>query len=110
MPATGFLRVTAIGDRLFCVRIDAGGLLDWRYDYDALTYTATEPPPGLTDLVAGFLKRFRLVFGCFDLVLRPDGEAVFLECNANGQWAWLEEHTGLPMTATLADLLERGTP
>ncbi|WP_207394061.1 ATP-grasp ribosomal peptide maturase [Actinomadura formosensis] len=108
IPAAGFLRVTAIGDRLLSTRIDCGELLDWRYDYDALTYTAVEPPPGLADLITAFLKRFGLVFGCFDFALRPDGEAVFLECNANGQWAWLEEPTGLPMTAALADLLERG--
>jgi hypothetical protein len=108
VPAVGHLRVTAIGDRVFCVRIDCGDLLDWRYDYDALTYTVTELPPGVADLIAAYLKRFRLRFGCFDFALRPDGEAVFLECNPNGQWAWLEDETGLPMTAALADLLERG--
>lgn len=110
VPARAFLRVTAIGDRVFCVRIEGGEQLDWRYDYDALTYTAVEPPPGLADLVAVDLRRFGLVFGCFDFALRPDGEPVFLECNPNGQWRWLEDETGLPMTAALADLLERGTP
>ncbi|MDA0565262.1 ATP-grasp ribosomal peptide maturase [Streptomonospora sp. S1-112] len=109
VPAVEHLRATAIGDRVFCVRIDCGDLVDWRYDYDALTYTATDPPPGLADLTAAFLKRFRLRFGCFDFALRPDGAAVFLECNPNGQWAWLEDETGLPMAAALADLLERGT-
>jgi ATP-grasp ribosomal peptide maturase len=109
VPAAAFLRVTAIGDRLFCVRIDSGGLLDWRADYDALTYTATDPPPGLADLTAAYLKRFGLVFGCFDFVVRAgDGTPVFLECNPNGQWQWLEAETGLPMTAALADLLEQG--
>ncbi|MFC5750406.1 ATP-grasp ribosomal peptide maturase [Actinomadura rugatobispora] len=108
VQAVGHLRVTAIGDRVFCVRIDSGDLLDWRYDYDALTYTATDPPPGMPDLIAAYLKRFDLVFGCFDFALQPDGTPVFLECNPNGQWAWLENETGLPMTAALADLLERG--
>jgi ATP-grasp ribosomal peptide maturase len=106
VQAVGHLRVTAIGDRPFCVRIDSGDLL--RYDYDALTYTATDTPPGLADLIAAYLERFDLVFGCFDFALRPDGTPVFLECNPNGQWAWLEDETGLPMTAALADLLEKG--
>ncbi|GLZ15803.1 ATP-grasp ribosomal peptide maturase [Actinomadura sp. NBRC 104425] len=109
VAAEAFLRVTAIGDRVFCVRIDSGDQLDWRYDYDALAYTAVDPPPGLADLVAAYLKRFGLVFGCFDFALRPDGGPVFLECNPNGQWRRLEDETGLPMTAALADLLERGT-
>ncbi|MFC6933876.1 ATP-grasp ribosomal peptide maturase [Actinomadura yumaensis] len=108
VPAVGHLRVTAVGDRVFCVRIDSGDLLDWRYDYEVLTYTATDTPPGLADLIAAYLRRFDLVFGCFDFALRPDGTAVFLECNPNGQWAWLEDETHLPMTAALVDLLERG--
>jgi ATP-grasp ribosomal peptide maturase len=104
---TADLRVTVIGDRVFCVRIDSG-LLDWRYDYGALTYTATDPPAGVARLMLTFLERFGLVFGCFDFAVREDGEAVFLECNPNGQWRWLEDHTGLPMTAALVDLLESG--
>ncbi|WP_067485573.1 ATP-grasp ribosomal peptide maturase [Actinomadura hibisca] len=108
VPAAGHLRVTAIDDRVFCVRIDSADLLDWRQDYDALTYTVTDPPPGLTERIAAYLDRFGLMFGCFDFVLRPDGEPVFLEINPNGQWAWLEDETGLPMTSALADLLERG--
>jgi ATP-grasp ribosomal peptide maturase len=107
VPAVGHLRVTAIGDRVFCVRINSPGHLDWRYDYDALTYTAVDPPPGLVDLIAAYLKRFGLVFGAFDFALHPDGTPVFLECNPNGQWAWLEDETDQPMTAALADLLER---
>ncbi|MQY05718.1 ATP-grasp ribosomal peptide maturase [Actinomadura macrotermitis] len=109
VEAIGHLRVTAIGDQVFCTRIDAGDLVDWRYDYDALTCTTTRPPPGLSELVTAYLKRFGLVFGAFDFALDPGGRAVFLECNPNGQWAWLEDETGQPMTAALADLLERGT-
>lgn len=65
------LRVTAIGDRVFCVRIDTDDpdLLDWRYDYDRLTYTAADAPPGLMDGLRAYLKRFGLVFGCFDFAL-----------------------------------------
>lgn len=108
VPAVGHLRATVIGDRVFCVRIGSGDLVDWRYDYDALTYTATDIPPGLADLIATYLKRFGLVFGCFDFALQPDGTPMFMECNSNGQWAWLENGTSRPMTSALADLLERG--
>ncbi len=99
------LRVTVVGDQVFCVRIESG-LLDWRSDYDALTYQAIDPPPGMADRLHAYLSRFGLTFGCFDFAVAPDGVAWFLECNPNGQWAWLEEHTGAPMTAAFADVLE----
>lgn len=113
------LRITVVGDALFCVRIDieqhetswtgsGEQLLDWRYDYDRLTYSVIDPPAEVTDQVAAYLKFFGLAFGCFDFALTRDDEPVFLECNPNGQWAWLEEPTGLPMTDAFADLLQRG--
>jgi hypothetical protein len=39
------------------------------------------------------------------MILTPDGEFVFLELNPNGQWLWLEEELGLPLVASMADLL-----
>jgi ATP-grasp ribosomal peptide maturase len=112
------LRITVVGDELFCVRIDIEQerarrvhpdqlLLDWRYDYDQLRYSVIEPPPGLADQLTAYLKHFRLAFGCFDFALTHDHEPVFLECNPNGQWAWIEQ-TKLPITAALADLLQQG--
>jgi ATP-grasp ribosomal peptide maturase len=104
------LRATVIGERVFCVRIDTAdrGCLDWRYDYDKLAYTVVDLPEGILTSMRTYLKRFGLVFGCFDFALTPGGDAVFLECNANGQWAWLEDETGQPMAAAMADLLAEG--
>jgi len=104
-------RITIVGDDVFCVQINApDGLLDWRYDYDALSYTAIEPPEGLVGQLHAYLKRFNLRFGCFDFGITAEGEPVFFECNPNGQFAWLEPPTGLPITAAVADLLSKGTP
>ncbi|MBB5110113.1 ATP-grasp ribosomal peptide maturase [Streptomyces spectabilis] len=85
---TGDVRVTVIGDRVFCVRIDSG-LLDWRTDYSRLTYSVVEPPPGLTEALLSYLDHFRLVFGAFDFAIDREGQWWFLECNPSGQWAWL---------------------
>lgn len=105
------LRITVVGDRVFCVRITSGEpgephLLDWRCDYDALSYELVAPPHGMADRLRAYLDVFGLAFGCFDFAVAPDGEPWFLECNPNGQWAWLEPPTGAPMTAAFADLLE----
>ncbi|WP_238358336.1 ATP-grasp ribosomal peptide maturase [Kribbella sandramycini] len=105
------LRVTVIGDHVFCVKILTKNpdLLDWRYDYDNLSYSVVEPQAGLVDGMRAYMKRFDLVLGCFDFAVPREGAPVFLECNPNGQWGWLEDETGLPMTSALAELLERGT-
>ncbi|MEU1694328.1 ATP-grasp ribosomal peptide maturase [Streptomyces hirsutus] len=105
---TGDVRVTVIGDRVFCVRIDSD-LLDWRTDYTRLRYSVVQPPPGVSESLRAYLAHFRLVFGAFDFAVDHQGQWWFLECNPSGQWAWLEPETGLPMVAAMADLLERKT-
>jgi hypothetical protein len=39
------------------------------------------------------------------MIVTPEDEYVFLELNPNGQWLWLELELGLPLVATMADLL-----
>ncbi|MBT2478990.1 ATP-grasp ribosomal peptide maturase [Streptomyces sp. ISL-94] len=102
------VRVTVIGDRVFAVRIDSD-LLDWRTDYDRLTYSVVQPPRHITAALFRYLSLFGLVFGAFDFAIDQAGTWWFLECNPSGQWAWLEHETGLPMVAAMADLLERNS-
>ncbi|MFC7386296.1 hypothetical protein [Sphaerisporangium rhizosphaerae] len=97
------LRVTVVGERVFCVQIDSD-LLDWRADYDRLTYRVVDPPSGLGERCMTYLRCCDLRFGAFDFALTEDGP-VFLECNPNGQWGWLEDQTGLPIARAVADLL-----
>jgi ATP-grasp ribosomal peptide maturase len=106
VPKVADVRVTVIGGEVFCVRIDSD-LLDWRTDYSRLTYTSVEAPPGIRPALRRYMDHFGLVFGAFDFAVGEDGRWWFLECNPSGQWHWLETETGLPMTAALADLLER---
>ncbi|MFC9595612.1 ATP-grasp ribosomal peptide maturase [Streptomyces sp. NPDC056944] len=102
-------RVTVIGSRVYCVRIDSD-LLDWRTDYGRLSYSAVGPPQGIREALYAYLKHFSLAFGAFDFAIDRQGIWWFLECNPSGQWAWLELETGLPMVSAMADLLARGIP
>ena len=34
-----------------------------------------------------------------------NNEYVFLECNPNGQWGWIEDELNLPMSEALVDCL-----
>jgi len=99
------VRVTVVDQRIFAVRIDSG-LLDWRADYDALAYTRISSPPEVEQAISRYMKSLGLLFGAFDFALTTAGEWVFLECNPNGQWAWITEQEGAVADA-LADLLQR---
>ncbi|MCX5375914.1 ATP-grasp ribosomal peptide maturase [Streptomyces sp. NBC_00091] len=101
------VRVLIVGREVFAVRIDSG-LLDWRRDYSALTYSVVTLPAQVEKGLIAFLDTFGLASGSFDLAVDRDGSHWFLELNPNGQWGWLEEQTGLPMAAAFADLLAQG--
>ncbi|HSV65482.1 MAG TPA: hypothetical protein VLJ59_06180 [Mycobacteriales bacterium] len=50
----------------------------------------------------------RLTFAAFDFTVDRDGVWWFLEANANGMWAWIQDKTGLPIAAAIADELLAG--
>ncbi|MFH8771873.1 ATP-grasp ribosomal peptide maturase [Streptomyces sp. NPDC017958] len=102
------LRVLVVGERMFAVRIESG-LLDWRKDYSALSYSVVDLTCQVHKQLLAFLDHFGLVSGSFDLAVGRDGEPYFLELNPNGQWGWLQQATGLPMAAAFADLLTEGS-
>lgn len=101
----------AIGKQLFAFAIHAGNTtsyIDFRADYDALTYEQIELQTDVTHGIRRFLDTMGLVYGALDFVVSPDGSYTFLECNSGGQFGWLEARTGAPLTQTLADLLAQG--
>jgi D-alanine-D-alanine ligase-like ATP-grasp enzyme len=51
------------------------------------------------------MRSFGINFASIDMIVTPEGEFVFLDLNPNGQWLWLEEELGLPLVASMADLL-----
>jgi ATP-grasp ribosomal peptide maturase len=101
------LRVLIVGRRVFTVRLDSD-LLDWRQDYSRLRYEVVDLPDRLSRTLLAYLEHYGLASGSFDLAMDRDGEFHWLELNPNGQWAWLEEQTGLEMAAAFAHLLAEG--
>ncbi|MBT2366371.1 ATP-grasp ribosomal peptide maturase [Streptomyces sp. ISL-10] len=101
------LRVLIVGRHTFAVRIDSE-LLDWRKNYDALTYTIEHLPDWVDKALRTYLRYLELVSGSFDLAADRAGNYWWLELNPNGQWGWLETETGLPMSSAFADLLMQG--
>ncbi|MFE4514653.1 ATP-grasp ribosomal peptide maturase [Kitasatospora sp. NPDC056783] len=107
VPKAFDVRVTAVGGRLFGVRIDSPDL-DWRDRQDLMACTPIAVPEPVARSVAGYLDHFRLVFGAFDFAVTGDGRWSFLECNPNGQWAWQPPGITERIAHALADELQRG--
>ncbi|MFB7905823.1 ATP-grasp ribosomal peptide maturase [Kitasatospora sp. NPDC056076] len=113
IPKRHEVRLTVVGTRMFAAEIHAGSdasHVDWRSDYDALTYEVTEVPDRVRKGVLAWLAHFRLNFGAFDFAVTPAGEWVLFECNPSGEWSWIQNRTGLPIAPAIADLLAGGTP
>ncbi len=105
------VRLTVAGDRLFAAAIHTGSgsaPLDWRRDYANLAYTPIDVPDGVADGVPSLMHMLDLRFGALDFAVTATGQWWFLEVNPNGQWGWIEDATGLPITAAIADELSGG--
>ena len=100
-------RITVIGDQLFSVRIDSQSLpitsLDWRRDQRAEIFRSATLDGDTSRKILRLHKALGLVYGTYDLIECPDSSIVFLECNPDGQWMWLERATGI----SIAELLGR---
>ncbi|MGY3676870.1 hypothetical protein [Streptomyces sp. TE33382] len=106
VPAVTDLRVTAVGEELFTVRIAGSPGLDWRRHYDDLSYTLVDTPAHLAKSTRQYLDTFGLVFGAFDLGIDEDGRTWWYECNPNGQFAWFPEPITGRIVSAIADQLQ----
>ncbi|BFO21297.1 hypothetical protein SHKM778_76850 [Streptomyces sp. KM77-8] len=105
------VRAVVVGEQVFSARITGPpGVVDWRSEYRSLIYERITCPNVIHRALSRFLAGFGLNFGAFDFAVTADGAWWFLECNPNGQWAWLEDAAGLPITHAIADLLEKERP
>ncbi|KPC59321.1 ATP-grasp ribosomal peptide maturase [Streptomyces chattanoogensis] len=109
VPKAYEVRLTAVGGRIFAAEIHVdsdAGHIDWRSDYDSHTYKVCEPPPDVAAGVLRMLDRLGLPYGACDFVVTPEGVWRFLEVNPSGQYGFIEQATGLPITAAICDYLE----
>ncbi len=51
------------------------------------------------------LHRLDLAFYAFDFVISTTGDLYFFEVNPNGQWLWIEQITGMPISKAMPELL-----
>ncbi len=102
------LRVVIIGQAVFAVEIhplSEETRLDFRLDYGALRYAVHDLPAEIASALVEMTRHYGLQYAAIDLLYTLKHRYVFLELNPCGQLGWLEEPTGLPLFATLAQLL-----
>lgn len=102
------VRLTAVGGELFAAVIDARSSeypVDFRMNMDRVTMHVTEIPADVQRFVGALMKRLGLVYGAIDFRIDEHGDWYFLEINPAGQWLFVEEATGLPISESIADWL-----
>ncbi|MBO3674783.1 ATP-grasp ribosomal peptide maturase [Streptomyces sp. NEAU-YJ-81] len=103
------VRLTAIGHSLFAAEIHAGSnasRLDFRADYDSLTYRPCQVPEHIARGVNMLTFTFGLQYVALDFLVNPQGHWYLIDVNPNGQWGFIPD-LRTPITRALADLLER---
>jgi len=113
VPKARECRVTVIGQHITAAAITAAsqqGYVDYRTDYDNLSYDLVDPPAQVTSEIKLLMDSFGLVYGALDFVITLDGGWVFLEINPAGQYGFIEHATGAPLSVQLADLLTEAAP
>lgn len=104
-------RVMVIGNRVLDCRIDSqrseATKVDWRhYDFANVAHVQVELPRRVQENLLRFMREVGLQYGAIDLIETPEGEFVFLEVNPSGQWGWVADLAGLPITEAVAEMLE----
>lgn len=103
------LRITMVGTKVFATEIHSQksqkAKIDWRKDTLNLVHKTHQLPSDLEQKLIIYVKRLGLNFGAIDMILTPSGKYVFLEINPNGQWGWIEDLTGFPISESIIDLL-----
>ena len=112
VEAEADLRIAWIGGHECTVRIDSQsglGRVDSRLD-SSVAFSPYQLPQSVSDPLSALMRSLGLVFGVIDIRLGADGQHYFLEVNPQGQFAYMEIKTGMPIFERLADLLVTGDP
>lgn len=66
-------------------------------------------PSDVANQLRTVARRLHMAYAAIDLIRTPRGRFVFLEANANGAWAFAEDHGNLPLVDLFVRLLRNPT-
>jgi hypothetical protein len=103
IPGDEHVRAQCFGDAVHSVTIKSRDL-DWRANLD-VPFVIADLAEDVKARLQEVLRLLGLRMGIVDLKLTPEGEAVWLEVNPQGQFLFVEGISGLDLTAAFADFL-----
>jgi hypothetical protein len=102
-------RITVLPTQTFCCEIDSSSLSadepDFRPKTMNLPHRMIPVSAEFDRQLREFLGALELPAGYFDFAVPADGRPVFLECNTNAQWLWIEHLTGVSISGEIARCL-----
>ena len=110
VPKRSDIRVTVVDREVFATEIlsqeHASSRIDWRATSSGdLVHRRFQLPQEEADRCIGLVSRLGLAFGAIDLVLDTADQFQFLEINPNGEWMWIEDLAGHPISESIARFL-----
>ena len=116
VPKAFEVRVTCMGAELVAAQLHSQstrhGVVDWRLaSHEEMQISRINLPDDVARKCRALMKRLGLVFGCFDFIVTPAGEYVFLEINQMGQFLWIEDaNPEFPLLEMFCDFIASGAP
>ena len=80
--------------------------IDFRTDYNNLKHEIFKLPKDIEKKLLVINKYYNLNYSAVDLIEDKNGNIYFLEINPNGQYLWIEEVLGLPISSAIASFLK----
>lgn len=110
IPGIADLRVTIVGNQIFTASIYSASTdypVDFRMSLGQAKMEPTDLPSAVSDRLFLLMRKLGLVYGAVDMRQTLDDDYVFLEINTAGEFLFVEERTGQPITRAVADWLAR---
>lgn len=103
------LRVVCVGEYVFSFIVPSQDYgytkVDWRYGNAFLHFEPTTLPERVREGLLKVLSDLELDYGSFDLIVTPQDEYFYIECNPDGQWGWLDDILNGGISRAFANLL-----
>lgn len=110
IPKRRDVRVIVVDQQVFATAIESQQWseteVDWRRGIRTdLEHHTIDLPAELKQACITVTAALGLRYSAIDLVEDKNGAFWFLEANPNGQWAWIEQRTGAPISAAIVEAL-----